>query len=112
MTTMIAIVPSPSPVPSIAAYNIRFLSLSDSSEQRAQQQRKLANVQHLDQQYTMTAILETHITGAKAELFFCRYVEGTRRFFIHGMAVIVQEKLGPTISIQFSSLLLMVSLSL
>ena len=39
----------------------------------------------------MTAILETHVTGAKAELFFCRYVEGTRRFFIHGMAVIVQE---------------------
>ena len=68
-----------------------FFSLSDSSEQRAQHQRKLANVQHLVQQYTMTAILETHVTGAKAELFFCRYVEGTRRFFIHGMAVIVQE---------------------
>ena len=39
----------------------------------------------------MTAILETHVTGAKAELFFCRYVEGRRRFFIHGMAVLVQE---------------------
>ena len=39
----------------------------------------------------MTAILETHVTGAKAELFFCRYVEGTRRFIVHGMAVIVQE---------------------
>ena len=56
-----------SPVPSIAAYNIRFLSLSDSWEQRAQHQRKLANVQHLVQQYIMTAILETHVTGAKAE---------------------------------------------
>ena len=54
-------------------------------------QRKLVNVQHLVQQYDMTAILETHVTGAKAELFFCRYVEGTRRFFIHGMAVFVQE---------------------
>ena len=39
----------------------------------------------------MTAILETHVTGAKAELFLCRCVEGTRRFFIHGMAVLVQE---------------------
>ena len=86
---MSAVIPPPSPVPSIAAYNIRFLSLSDSSEQRAQHQRKLANVQHLVQQYTMTAILETHVTGAKAELFFCRYVAGTRRFFIHGMAIIV-----------------------
>ena len=91
MTSVSAVIPPPSPVPSIAAYNIRFLSLSDSSEQRAQHQRKLANVQHLVQQYTMKAILETHVTGAKAELFFCRYVEGTRRFFIHGMAVIVQE---------------------
>ena len=25
------------------------------------------------------------------KLSFCRYVEGTRRFFIHGMAVLVQE---------------------
>ena len=39
----------------------------------------------------MTAILETHVTGVKAELFFCRHVEGTRRFFVHGMAVLVQE---------------------
>ena len=65
--------------------------LSDSSEQRAQYQRKLANVQYLVQQYTMTAILETHVTGAKAEHSFCRSVEGTRRFFTHCMAVIVQE---------------------
>ena len=54
MTSMSAVIPPPSPVPSIAAYNIRFLSLSDSSEQRAKHQRKLANVQHLVQQYTMT----------------------------------------------------------
>ena len=86
MTTVSAVIPPPSPVPSIAAYNIRFLSLSDSSEQRAQHQRKLADVQHLVQQYTMTAILETHITVAKAQRFFCRSVEGTRRFF-----TIVQE---------------------
>ena len=33
----------------------------------------------------------TDVTGAKAELFFCRHVEGARRFFIHGMAVLVQE---------------------
>ena len=39
----------------------------------------------------MTAIPETHVTGAKAELFFCRYVEGTRRFLLYGMAVLVQE---------------------
>ena len=45
----------------------------------------------LFQQYVMTAILESHVTGAKAELFFCRYVEGTRRCFVHGMAVFVQE---------------------
>ena len=71
----------------------------------------LLNVQHLVQQYTMTAILETYVTGTKAELFFCRYVEGTRRFFIHGMRFLCR-KLGPTISIQLSSQLLMVSLSL
>ena len=88
---MSALTPPPSRVPSFAAYNIRFLSLGDSSEQRAQHQPKLADVQYLVQQYTMTEILETHVTGAKAELFFCRYVEGTRRFFIHGMVVIVQE---------------------
>ena len=91
MMSSSAVTPSPSPVPSIAVYNIRFLSLSDSSEQRAQHQRKLANVQHLAKQYIMTAILETHVTGAKAELFFCRFVEGTRRFFVHGMTVLVQE---------------------
>ena len=91
MPSMNVVIPPPSPVPSIAAYNIRFFSLNDSSEQRAQHQRKLADVQHLVQQYTMIAILETHATGAKAEPFFCRYVEGTRRFFIHGMAVLVQE---------------------
>ena len=81
----------PSPVPSIASYNIRFLSLSDSLEQRAQFQRKLTSVQHLVRQYVMTAILETHVTGAKAELLFCHCVEGTRRFFVHGMTVLVQE---------------------
>ena len=48
MTSMSAVIPPQSPVPSIAAYNIRFLSLSDSSEQRAQYQRKLADVQHLN----------------------------------------------------------------
>ena len=69
MTSLSAVTSPPSPVPSIAAYNIRFLSLSDSSEQRAQHQRKLANVQHLVQQHVMTAILETHVTDAKAELF-------------------------------------------
>ena len=41
----------------------------------------------------MTAILETHVTGAMAELFFCRHVEGTHRLFVHGKAVIVQEAL-------------------
>ena len=82
----------PSPVPSIAAYNIRFFSSPrDSPEQGAQYKRKLTNVQHLVKQYVMTAILETHVTGAEAELFFCRYVEGTRRFLVHGMAVLVQE---------------------
>ena len=45
-----------------------FLSISDSSEQRAQHQRKLVNVQHLVQQFTMTAIVETHVTGAVAVL--------------------------------------------
>ena len=90
MTSMSAVISPSSPVPSNAAHNIRFLSLSDSSEQRAQHQRKL-NVQHLAQQYTMTAILETHVTGAKVELFFRRYVEGTCCFSIHGMEVLVQE---------------------
>ena len=46
----------------------------------------------------MNAILETHVTGAKAELFFCRYVQGTRRFFTHGMAVLVQEALADDIN--------------
>ena len=29
----------------------------------------------------MTVIPETYVTGAKVQLFFCLYVEGTRRFF-------------------------------
>ena len=40
---------------------------------------------------TMTAILETYVIGTKAELFFCRYVEGTRPFFVHGIVVLVKE---------------------
>ena len=73
MMAVSAATSSPSPAPSIAAQNIRFLSLSDILEQRAQHQQKLANVQHLAKQFVMTANLETHVTGAKAELFFCRY---------------------------------------
>ena len=38
-----------------------------------------------------TSCSTTCHAGAKAELFFCRYVEGAHRFFIHGMAVLVQE---------------------
>ena len=69
MTSMSAVISLSSPVPSIAAYNIRFLSLSGSSEQRAQHQRKLVNVQHVAKQNIMTAILETHVTGAKSFSF-------------------------------------------
>ena len=39
--------------------------------------------------YIMTAILETHVTGAKAELFVM--LRARVVFFIHGMAVLVQE---------------------
>ena len=38
----------------------------------------------------MTVIPETYVTGAKVQLFLCHYIEGTRHFFIHGMAVLVQ----------------------
>ena len=39
----------------------------------------------------MTAFLEIYVTGAQAELFFCRYVEDIRCFFLYHMAVLVQE---------------------
>ena len=39
----------------------------------------------------MTAFLEIHVTGAQAELFFCRHVEDARCFFLYHMAVLVQE---------------------
>ncbi len=78
------------PLPSFAAYNIRFLSLSNS--QRDQWTRKLANVKHLVKQYTMTALLETHVDGAKADLFFCRHVEGVSNYYASGFAVLVQQE--------------------
>ena len=43
----------------------------------------------------LAKILDAHnqgiATGVRTGVFVCRYVEGTRRFFTHGMAVIVQE---------------------
>ena len=54
-----------SSMPSIVAYNTRFLSLSPG--QHDQRARKLANVRHLVKQYTMTALLETHVDGATAD---------------------------------------------
>ena len=82
-------VDSPVLLPSIAAYNIRFLSLSPN--QKDQWSRKLSSVKYLASQFTMTALLETHVAGVKAEMFFCRHVEGTKRFYEHGIAVLVQE---------------------
>ena len=81
---------SPLPLPSIAAYNIRFLSLSPN--QKDQWQRKLSNVKHLAKQYNMVALLETHVAGDKADLFFCKHVDGVERFYQQGMAVLVQKE--------------------
>ncbi len=52
---------APSSIPSIVAYNIRFLSLSPN--QQEQWAKKLANVRFLASQFTVTALLETHVGG-------------------------------------------------
>ena len=80
---------SSSSTPSIAAYNIRFLSLS--SGQHNQWARKLANVRRLASQYTLTGLLETHVDGATADLFFCRHVEGLTNFYADGFAVLASS---------------------
>ncbi len=80
---------TPSSMPSIAAYNIRLLSPSTS--QQVKWNNKLDNVKHLVKQYTMPALLETHVEGPEAELHFCRHVPGTTRYYEHGFAVLVQE---------------------
>lgn len=80
----------PAPVPSIAAYNIRFLSLSASSERRDQWVRKVNNTKCLCDRFTMVALLETHVEGCKAELFFGRHIDGTERYYAEGFAVLVQ----------------------
>ena len=53
----------------------------------------------------------THVTGAKAELFFCRNVEVHVVFSSMAWGFLCR-KLGPTVSIQLWSQLLMVSMSL
>ena len=63
-----------------AAYNTRFLfySLTDWNSV-------------LNTMTAMTAFLENYVTGAQAELFFCRYVEDIRCFFLYHMVVFVQK---------------------
>ena len=78
-----------SPLPSIAAYNIRFLSLPQGQSERWEQ--KPDNVRRLAKQYTMTALLETHADGPKADLLFCRHVDGVSRFYERGIAVLIQN---------------------
>ena len=84
-----ASVSTPSSLPSIAAYNIRFLSLSPSQE--AKWKNKLDNVRHLTKEFTITALLETHVGRAEADLHFCRHVKGTTNYYEHGFAVLVQD---------------------
>ena len=44
----------------------------------------------LASQFTVTALLETHVGGADADLFFCRHVDGVRRLYSDGFAILVQ----------------------
>ena len=85
-----AIGSTPPPLPSFAAYNIRFLSLSPN--QKDQWRRKLLNVKHLTKQYNMVSLLETHVSGDKADMFFCKHVDGVEKFYQQGMAVLVQKE--------------------
>ena len=47
--------------PSLALYNVRYLSLSDNLEQRKQWKRKVDNVQKLVEQSAIVGVLGTHV---------------------------------------------------
>ncbi len=78
--------------PSIAAYNVRYLSLSDNPTQREQWKRKVENVRCLADKHDIVAILETHVDGITAETFFCSGIDGTRRYYDDDIAILVNEK--------------------
>ena len=80
---------APPPLPSFAACNIRSRSISRS--QKEQWSKKLDNVRSLTKDFTMTALLETHVGGPKADLFFCKHVDDVSRCYEHGIAVLAQR---------------------
>ena len=85
---------APSAQPSIAAYNIRFLSLSQGQEE--QWKAKIANTRYLVRQFTMVALLETHVGESKADFCFCRHIDGVTRLYADGFAVLVQSSWAET----------------
>ena len=78
--------------PSVAAYNIHYLSLSESEIQRRQWNKKLANVQHLVKTHEVVALIETHADAITAETFFGSSIEGTHRFYDEDIAVFVRDE--------------------
>ena len=82
--------PAPLLPPSLAAYNIRFLSLSQN--QKDQWVRKTDNVKWLTRQHELVALLETHEGAEKADLFFGTHIPGVRRFYEQGIAIFVQAE--------------------
>ena len=93
MSSSQAEVTDPACPPSLAVYNTRFLSLSNSPEQREQWKKKIANVRHLVKQCDVVCVLETHVEGVTAEMFFGCNIDGTCRHYDHDIAVFINEKL-------------------
>ena len=73
--------------PTIAAYNIRYLSLSHN--QKEQWNAKLDNAKWLAKENDMVALFETHAKAAKADMFFCSHIPGVNAHYDDGIAVLV-----------------------
>ena len=77
--------------PSFALYNIRFLSLSPTKQQRRQWQRKVANVQTLCRECTIVGLVETHVAPRRAHRFFGQHIQGVATLYVDGMAVFINK---------------------
>ena len=77
--------------PSFALYNIRFLSLSPTKQQRRQWQRKVANVQTLCRECTIVGLVETHVAPRRAHRFFGQHIQGVTTLYVDGMAIFINK---------------------
>ena len=82
-------------MPSAAAWNIQYLSLSKSAKQKKQHRRKLECVKCLCRQFDILGVSETHVDEARARIFFfdhCVISTESLTFYERGMAIVVKKQ--------------------